>query len=155
MYAWRRRLGNWFSSKIFKEGEAKKSRGEDVAIEAGLADVPVEAGWDVVTREGVEFWPLVIGFALMTHPTICENPLAPAQARRIVEDWLSYPHVRLVHLSDNVPPLTASFMWCSAGSTGRVCGWPGNFHWRHGSAAAKLTHEHTQDCPEEPDAGDR
>jgi hypothetical protein len=35
--------------------EVDGSGGEDVAVEAGLADVPVEVGWDVVARESGEF----------------------------------------------------------------------------------------------------
>jgi predicted nucleic acid-binding protein len=38
---------------------------------------------------------------LLTHPNVCENPLAPAQVRSIVEHWVSFPHVRIIHLSEN------------------------------------------------------
>ena len=47
-------------------------------------------------------WVVVMAVTrLLTHPTICENPLSPVQVRRIVGDWLSFPHVRLIHLSEN------------------------------------------------------
>lgn len=47
-------------------------------------------------------WVVVLAVTrLLTHPSICENPLSIAQVRRIVEDWLSFPHVRLIHLSEN------------------------------------------------------
>ena len=35
--------------------EVYGSLGEDIAIEAGLADVPVEVGWDVVAGKSEEF----------------------------------------------------------------------------------------------------
>ncbi len=47
-------------------------------------------------------WVVVLAFTrLLTHPTICENPLSSAQVRQIVEDWVSFPNVRLLHLTDN------------------------------------------------------
>lgn len=47
-------------------------------------------------------WVVVLAVTrLLTHPSICENPLSPAQVRAIVGDWMSYPHVRLIHLSEN------------------------------------------------------
>lgn len=38
---------------------------------------------------------------LLTNPSICENPLSPAQARSIVGHWVSFALVRIIHLSDN------------------------------------------------------
>lgn len=47
-------------------------------------------------------WVVVLAVTrLLTHPSICENPLSPAQVRHIVEQWLSLPHVRIIHLSEN------------------------------------------------------
>ena len=47
-------------------------------------------------------WVVVLAVTrLLTHPNVCENPLSPAQVRRIVEHWLSFPHVRIIHLSEN------------------------------------------------------
>jgi len=47
-------------------------------------------------------WVVVLAVTrLLTHPSICENPLPPRQVRRIVEHWLSFPHVRIIHLSEN------------------------------------------------------
>ena len=47
-------------------------------------------------------WVVVLAVTrLLTHPSICENPLSPAQVRGIVEEWMSFPHVRLIHLSEN------------------------------------------------------
>jgi toxin-antitoxin system PIN domain toxin len=47
-------------------------------------------------------WVVVLAVTrLLTHPSICENPLSPAQVRGIVEGWVSFPHVRLIHLSEN------------------------------------------------------
>jgi toxin-antitoxin system PIN domain toxin len=47
-------------------------------------------------------WVVVLAVTrLLTHPHICENPLIPSQVRSIVENWMSYPQVRLIHLSEN------------------------------------------------------
>lgn len=47
-------------------------------------------------------WVVVLAVTrLLTHPQICENPLTTTQVRHIIENWLSYPHVRLIHLSEN------------------------------------------------------
>ena len=47
-------------------------------------------------------WVVVLAVTrLLTHPTVCENPLSPAQVRSIIEHWLSFPHVRIIHLSEN------------------------------------------------------
>jgi len=47
-------------------------------------------------------WVVVLAVTrLLTHPGICENPLSIGQVRSIVEDWLSFPHVRIIHLSEN------------------------------------------------------
>jgi uncharacterized protein len=47
-------------------------------------------------------WVVVLAVTrLLTHPNVCVNPLSPAQVRRIVEHWLSFPHVRIIHLSDH------------------------------------------------------
>lgn len=47
-------------------------------------------------------WVVVLAVTrLLTHPTVCENPLSPAQVRNIVEHWLSFPHVRIIQLSEN------------------------------------------------------
>jgi toxin-antitoxin system PIN domain toxin len=47
-------------------------------------------------------WVVVLAVTrLLTHPQICENPLTPTQVRHIIENWLSYRHVRLIHLSEN------------------------------------------------------
>jgi len=47
-------------------------------------------------------WVVVLAVTrLLTHPNVCENPLSPAQVRRIIEHWLSFPHVRIIHLSEN------------------------------------------------------
>ncbi len=47
-------------------------------------------------------WVVVLAVTrLLTHPNVCENPLSTAQVRQIVEQWMSFPHVRLIHLSEN------------------------------------------------------
>ncbi len=47
-------------------------------------------------------WVVVLAVTrLLTHPNVCENPLSPAQVRGIVEHWVSFPHVRVIHLSEN------------------------------------------------------
>jgi uncharacterized protein len=47
-------------------------------------------------------WVVVLAVTrLLTHPNVCENPLSPAQVRGIVEHWVSFPHVRIIHLSEN------------------------------------------------------
>jgi toxin-antitoxin system PIN domain toxin len=47
-------------------------------------------------------WVVVLAVTrLLTHPNVCENPLSPEQVRSIVEHWVSFPHVRIIHLSEN------------------------------------------------------
>lgn len=47
-------------------------------------------------------WVVVLAVTrLLTHPHVCENPLSPAQVRHIIEHWLSFPHVRIIHLSEH------------------------------------------------------
>lgn len=47
-------------------------------------------------------WVVVLAVTrLLTHPIVCKNPLSPGQVREIVENWVSCPHVRLIHLSEN------------------------------------------------------
>lgn len=47
-------------------------------------------------------WVVVLAVTrLLTHPSICANPLSPAQVRAIVEHWVSFAHVRIIHLSEN------------------------------------------------------
>lgn len=47
-------------------------------------------------------WVVVLAVTrLLTHPSICENPLSPAQVRGIVGHWVSFAHVRIIHPSEN------------------------------------------------------
>ncbi|TVR52498.1 MAG: PIN domain-containing protein [Puniceicoccaceae bacterium] len=47
-------------------------------------------------------WVVILAFTrLMTHPQICENPLGIKETRGIVLHWLSFPHVRLLQVSDH------------------------------------------------------
>ena len=42
-------------------------------------------------------WVVVLAFTrLVTHPTICINPLSTSDARRRVERWFEQPHVRVL-----------------------------------------------------------
>jgi toxin-antitoxin system PIN domain toxin len=42
-------------------------------------------------------WVVVLAFTrLMTHPTLCTNPLTPEQVRERVDIWLEQPHVRML-----------------------------------------------------------
>jgi len=42
-------------------------------------------------------WVVVLAFVrLMTHPTICQNPMDVGMARETVDEWLFRPHVRLL-----------------------------------------------------------
>lgn len=42
-------------------------------------------------------WVVVLAFTrLVTHPTICSNPLSTLDARRRVERWFEQPHVRVL-----------------------------------------------------------
>lgn len=42
-------------------------------------------------------WVVVLAFTrLVTHPTICSDPLSTHDARRRVERWFEQPHVRLL-----------------------------------------------------------
>ncbi len=46
-------------------------------------------------------WVVVLAVTrLLTHPNICENPLSVGQVRSIIEHWVSFPHVRLIHPSE-------------------------------------------------------
>ena len=47
-------------------------------------------------------WVVVLAVTrLLTHPNVCENPLSPAEVRSLIEHWLSFPHVRVIPLSEN------------------------------------------------------
>ncbi len=49
-------------------------------------------------------WIVLLAFTrLMTHPQVCENPLAVSEAAEIVLGWLDFPHVRLLQLSEQAP----------------------------------------------------
>jgi hypothetical protein len=49
-------------------------------------------------------WVVVLAFTrLITHPQICENPLAVTEVREIVSSWLNVPHLGILQLSDNAP----------------------------------------------------
>jgi toxin-antitoxin system PIN domain toxin len=65
-------------------------------------------------------WVVLAVTRLLTHPTICENPLSPAQVRGIVEDWVSFPHVRLIHLSENALGRCFDLLE-EAGTGGNLC----------------------------------
>jgi len=73
--------------------------------EASPGHAKARSWWEAVLsgRDPVGIaWVVVLAVTrLLTHPNVCENPLSPAQVRRIVEHWLSFPHVRMVHLSEN------------------------------------------------------
>ena len=73
--------------------------------EASPGHAKARSWWEAVLsgRDPVGIaWVVVLAVTrLLTHPSVCENPLSPAQVRRIVEHWLSFPHVRMVHLSEN------------------------------------------------------
>ena len=52
-------------------------------------------------------WVVVLGFVrLTTHPKVFANPMIVAGALGRVEEWLSLPHVQLVH-----PPRTHFQTW--------------------------------------------
>jgi predicted nucleic acid-binding protein len=73
--------------------------------EASLWHAKARAWWDKVLSETELVgnpWVVILAVTrLLTHPHICENPLTPSQVRSIVENWMSYPQVRLIHLSEN------------------------------------------------------
>lgn len=73
--------------------------------EASSWHAKARAWWEgVLSRTDPVGIPWVVVLAvtrLLTHPQICETPLTPTQVRSIVENWLSYRHVRLIHLSEN------------------------------------------------------
>jgi toxin-antitoxin system PIN domain toxin len=73
--------------------------------EASPWHAKARAWWEAVLS-GAEpvgiAWVVVLAVTrLLTHPNVCENPLSPAHVRRLVEHWLSFPHVRIIHLSEN------------------------------------------------------
>ena len=73
--------------------------------EASPWHAKARAWWEAVLS-GAEpvgiAWVVVLAVTrLLTHPNVCENPLSPACVRRLVEHWLSFPHVRIIHLSEN------------------------------------------------------
>lgn len=42
-------------------------------------------------------WVVVLAFTrLMTHPTICTDPLTTEEVRRIIGHWIGQPHVRVL-----------------------------------------------------------
>jgi len=46
-------------------------------------------------------WVVILAFTrLMTHPSICENPLSIDDTRSMVMEWLRFPNVRVIHPSD-------------------------------------------------------
>ncbi|MCP5519055.1 MAG: type II toxin-antitoxin system VapC family toxin [Verrucomicrobiales bacterium] len=47
-------------------------------------------------------WVVVLGFIrLVTNRQICQSPYAPSEALEIVGTWLSQPHVRIIHPSED------------------------------------------------------
>ena len=78
---------------IYAHDEASPSHEKARAWWEGVlsAAEPVGIPWVVV-------WAVT---RLMTHPSICENPLSPAEIREIIEQWVRFPHVRLIHPSEN------------------------------------------------------
>jgi toxin-antitoxin system PIN domain toxin len=47
-------------------------------------------------------WVVVQGFVrLTTHPKVFENPMAVADSLGRIEEWLSLPHLRILHPSDH------------------------------------------------------
>jgi len=43
-------------------------------------------------------WVVMLAFTrILTHPALCENPLSTEQVRKIVEQWLAHPHLRLLN----------------------------------------------------------
>lgn len=47
-------------------------------------------------------WVVVLAFTrVMTHPTICEQPLSIIQTRELVRAWFDADSVRLIQLSDH------------------------------------------------------
>ncbi|MFU8847429.1 MAG: TA system VapC family ribonuclease toxin [Opitutales bacterium] len=46
-------------------------------------------------------WVVVLGFTrILTHPQISANPLAVAEVRGIVTEWMDLPHLRVIQLSN-------------------------------------------------------
>ena len=72
-------------------------------------------------QEGVAMaWVVIQGFVrITTHPKIFQNPLPLADALSRVEEWLSLPHVQIVH-----PPQshfqTWSYQLLNLGSAGNL-----------------------------------
>jgi toxin-antitoxin system PIN domain toxin len=65
-------------------------------------------------------WIVILAFTrLITHPTICADPLTPRQVHGIVRHWLEQPHVRV--LSPNPQTLERFFaLLNSAGMGGNL-----------------------------------
>lgn len=59
-----------------------------------------KAWWEETLSSGGSVgipWIVVLAFTrLMTHPTLSENPMTVAQARRRVEEWLALPQTLLL-----------------------------------------------------------
>ena len=59
--------------------------------EASPGHAKARSWWEAVLsgRDPVGIaWVVVLAVTrLLTHPNVCENPLSPAQVRRIVEHW--------------------------------------------------------------------
>jgi toxin-antitoxin system PIN domain toxin len=54
---------------------------------------------------GIPVVVLMAFLRLMTHPTLSENPMAVAQAKQLVEEWLEQPNCRVLPVGDRTVAL--------------------------------------------------
>lgn len=57
---------------------------------------------------------------LMTHPTLSENPMAVAQAKQLVEEWLEQPNCRVLPVGDRTVALFLQLI-SELGQGGNFC----------------------------------
>jgi uncharacterized protein len=67
--------------------------------------------------------PVVVVLAfvrLMTHPTLSENPMSVAQARKCVDGWLEQPNCRVLPVGDRTVSLFLQLL-SQSGQGGNLC----------------------------------
>ncbi len=79
--------------------------------------------WDscLAGSDGVGLaWIVILGFIrLSTHPRVFTTPFRPGQATERVAEWLSLPHIKIIHPSDRHFALLADLIK-KAGTAGNL-----------------------------------
>ena len=76
--------------------------------EAAPGHAKAKAWWETTLAGGEPVglvWVVVLAFTrLLTHPTLAKDPLSVAEVREMVGQWLQFPSVRVLGLSDQALP---------------------------------------------------